>query len=118
MDEPDSHRPLADRGGDPLDGSGADIADGEDPGTAGLEEVRGLAIVLCESPVLDIPPGEQKSVVVGGQLAFQPLGVRRSAAELSTNVVGSAIPPGPRVELGQPDAPGRESPSSPWAVPR
>ena len=55
MDEPDSHRPLADRGGDPLDGSGADIADGEDPGTAGLEEIRGLAVVLRVGSA--IPPG-------------------------------------------------------------
>jgi hypothetical protein len=38
--------------------------------------------------------------------------------QLSTNVVGSAIPPGPRLELGQPDARGRESPSSASAVPR
>src|SRR3954471_2320890 len=81
VDEPDGHRSLADRGGDALDRPGPDIADSEDPGTAGLQEIWGFAVVLREGPVLDVSAGEQKSGVVGSQLAFQPLGMGRSADE-------------------------------------
>ena len=38
-----------------------------------------MAVVLRESPVLDVSAGEQKSGVVGGQLSLQPAGVGRSA---------------------------------------
>src|SRR5262245_14116004 len=40
VDEGDSHRALADGGGDALDGVGADVARGEHAGSAGLEHER------------------------------------------------------------------------------
>jgi hypothetical protein len=40
VDERHGHRPLADRGRDPLHGAAAHVAGGEDAGTVGLEEQR------------------------------------------------------------------------------
>ena len=71
MDQADGHRPLADCGRDALDRSGADIADREDPGTAGLQEIWGMAVVLCESPVLDVSPGEQRLFIAAGKGGHQ-----------------------------------------------
>ena len=54
-----------------------DVADGEDPGPARLEEERLVAVELGEVLVLDVAAGEQEPGGVGGELALEPLGVGR-----------------------------------------
>jgi len=79
--EPDRHRPLADRGRDSLDRAGVDVAHREDPGLAGLQEVRPLAVESRELLVVDIGSGQHEPVLIQRDVAAQPLRVRRRADE-------------------------------------
>src|SRR3954447_7778946 len=81
MYEADRHRSLADGRGDPLDRAGMNVADGEDPGAARLEEERRVAVVLSEVTVLDVAAGEQEAGIVSRELAAEPLGVRQGTDE-------------------------------------
>ena len=73
MDGADGDGALADRSGDSLHRSVADIPGCEDAGSAGLDGV-GLA---CKRPVVgrDVAAGEDEAALVKGQCGHEPLGV-------------------------------------------
>ena len=71
MDEPHSHRSLPDCRGATFDGSGADVAGGEDAGYVRLEEPGGSRCVA----------GEDESVVVPRDGFTEPFGARSRSEE-------------------------------------
>src|SRR6266516_2222579 len=58
-----------------------DVANGEDPGAAGLQEEGKISVELDEVVVRNIPARQYEPGAVGGQLTLEPLGVRRGADE-------------------------------------
>src|SRR5206468_948430 len=66
---------------DTFDRARVDVADGEDPGAAGLKEQRSLAIERITVFGLKVAAGEEKPGAVGRQLTLEPLGVRQGADE-------------------------------------
>src|SRR5207237_6796791 len=76
MHEANGHRALSDGRGDSLDRSGMDVADGEDPGLAGLEEERPLVAVGREVLALDVAAREQDAVLIHRDMTGDPIGVR------------------------------------------
>jgi len=66
--EPDRHRAFPDGGRGPLDGSAADVADGEDSRPAGFQE-QGHPAGVVELSFRDVGAGEQESAGVFGDLA-------------------------------------------------
>src|SRR3954469_22475036 len=81
MHEPDRHRALADSRSNPLDRARVDVADGEDPGAARLEEEGPVRSEAVEAPLLDVAAGEHEAVLVHPDEAAQPVRVRRCADE-------------------------------------
>ena len=75
MDQAHGHRALADRRCDPLDRARADVTDGKDAGSAGLEEERRLAFELDELVAVKFTAGQQETAFVSSQLPREPLGV-------------------------------------------
>src|SRR5437773_3909570 len=69
--EADDHRALADRGGAALDGSGTDVADGEDARDGRVEQ-PGSARLRA---------GENKAALVAGDSIAEPAGTRLRAEE-------------------------------------
>jgi hypothetical protein len=66
------HGPFTDRRGYALDGATAHVADTEDPGPAGFEE-QGFRPAGVPLPQRYVWAGEEKSMIVSGELAIEPL---------------------------------------------
>src|SRR5262249_22141716 len=104
VDELDADRTLADRGGDALDAIGANIANREHAGSAGLEQVgRAREPPSPGRQVIDreIWAGLDEAVGVEHAAALQQLGVRRGAGhhEHVADRVGGSLA-GPLVQPG------------------
>src|SRR5687767_11844229 len=80
MDERDRHAPLANRGGDPLHGTGPHIAAAEDPRHAGLEQV-GVSLVGPAARLDRRLAREHVAASIAGDLLRQPRGLRVGADE-------------------------------------
>src|SRR4051794_40171837 len=82
MNEGDSDGALADGGGDALHVSGADIADSEDAGQTGLEQVRragGRPLLFREVVGKKVGAGADEAGGIERDASVQPAGVRDGA---------------------------------------
>src|SRR5262245_62433596 len=78
VDELDRRRALADGRGDALHAAGADVADGEDAGDAGLERIGGARqrpLRRRELLVAEVDAGLHEPLLVDLEAAVEPLGV-------------------------------------------
>src|SRR2546428_10801814 len=73
------------------------VADGEDPGAAGLQEQRRIAVELREVLALEVATGHKKPGAIGHKLTVEPFGVRRGADE---HEQGSGRQPGALARAG------------------
>src|SRR6202165_160049 len=84
MDQMDGHSPLADAGGDALDGAVPHLSCGKDTGDAGLQEER--IAVKCParwrlSLVHQVEAGENEALLVAIDYTLQPTCMRLRANE-------------------------------------
>src|SRR3954452_14332027 len=80
MHEGDRHAPFADRRGDTFHGAEANVAAGEDPGDAGLQQIR--VTVARPAPVRpDLGARQDVTALVERDLGWQPPGLRVGADE-------------------------------------